>query len=137
MKEKRLNRIATVIFIIVILSVAIYNTRKGDKEAAAIYKENPLIKVEDSIQGNVSYKFDFKANRLRDFSSVSLLVINDNKCSIIADEAYGPRKPGINDVISVGDSVLKKSNNDTINILKKDGRKYVLLRRDKLVPNGD
>jgi hypothetical protein len=134
MKVTRLNIIIGGIVFLIFLSIFLYTTQQANKKNAELNKEYPVLKFEDSIKGKVSFKYDIIANGFRDPGSISSLVISDHKYSIIADDVNDSYY-GINKIISVGDSVFKKQNNDTIKVLKEDGKVSILLRRDKLYEN--
>jgi hypothetical protein len=135
MKITRSNIIIGSIVFLIFLSIFLYTIRKDNKKIAALNKEYPLLKFEDSIKGRVSSKYDWKSNGFRRSGIVSNLIINDYKHRIIADDIRGFHNSGIDMIISVGDSVFKKQNNDTIKVLKEDGKVNILLRRDKLYEN--
>lgn len=127
------NKAWTVIIILALLFVIIYNVRKGDVKDQELQKEYPTLKKESRIDGVITFKYDFKANNYRDFLSISRVSVNTEQYSIIANEIEGYSDYGINEVIEVGDFISKAKDNDTIVVTKKGSNKtYLFLRRNKL-----
>ncbi len=133
MKKDKIQVGFLVVFLVFIAFVIFFNIKKGNNESMRLESEYPLVRMENRIEGQVIFKYDFLSNRLRDFLVVSMLKVDDSKCTIIANEIEGSNDYGINELVSVGDSIFKEKDNDTITIKKSDtGKIYTLLRRDKL-----
>jgi hypothetical protein len=127
------NKSWTVIILLALLFVIIYNIRRGNVKDQELQKEYPTLKKETRINGDITFKYDFKANNYRDFLSISRVSVNGEKFSIIASGIKDYSDYGINEVIEVGDFISKEKNNDTI-LIKKNGSKEtcLFLRRNKL-----
>ncbi len=126
------DKIETIIILSFVLSGFIFIQIKDYIEFKKLEKEYPLLKKEHKINGIIIYKYNWLANEYRDFLSISNIYINKEKYSLIANEIEG-NNYGINEIIEVGDSILKTKDNDTIIVKKKGSNKiHLFLRRDKL-----
>lgn len=119
----------SLIFIGIFVRIFIYD----NKNKYRLEAEYPLLKRSDSINGIIQFKFDFRSIKARNPISSSLLKVNNNKNEIIADEIKANNSLGINEILSVGDSIFKEKDNDTIVVKQKStGKLYILLRRNEL-----
>ncbi len=131
MKENKIYLIFSGIIFILFIA---YNARILLKRNN-INKEYPILLISDSLDEIISFKFsddDFKYTP----SALIIVASSGRKMSISAkiNPNFGDGSLGINDVSEVGDSILKKVNNDTIYIYKNNQKDvsiyYFILSND-------
>lgn len=126
------NLLLTALIILIFISILIFTTKKDKMKMIEVNTEYPLLENVDGLDGDIIDKFDYHTHQLRDPISVSRVSLNGMKIKIIADEVEGRTDLGINEIIEVGDHLLKKEYSDTLVIQKQMGAKYVLLIRSEL-----
>jgi hypothetical protein len=94
--------------------------------------EYPLLTYQDSIEGVVVSKFYAKSIGFgfKESISTSFVQIGSLKYQIHADEFGAVTRHGINEILVEGDSIMKKTNTDSVFIKKRNGKKYLMIRRD-------
>lgn len=90
-----------------------------------LHEEYELLSTNDSIVGTVQ--------NMKKYKGTSFIVINDRKIIIGAssNEIYSTQN--INDLMQIGDSIMKNSNSDTIYLYHKNRNYYFV--HDKVINN--
>lgn len=104
-----------------------YTTKKDENRLQRLRSDYPTLQKENELIGSVLYKFDFINHGFRDSGRASCINVKGENYTIFADEINSDRT--INQIISVGDSIIKHPNSDTI-ILIQEQQVLYLLRRD-------
>ena len=127
-----MNKILVVIFVVLIFfGIFLFSTYQGNRRSERLRNDYPLMKYEHEVKGLVLYKYDFLNHGFRRSGFASCLNIDGKNYGVYAEEISNG--VGIDNFVSVGDSIIKHSNNDTIYLIKK-GRVSFLLRKDELYP---
>ena len=122
--------ISIAILLLCFAFILYFRIKSNVEKRKILNRDYTLIDKKHSINGYIYEKFDYTANKLRDPKYASYVKVGDNKFKIIAKEINGL---GINEVISIGDSIYKKCNNDTIYLIKQNNKKqYVFLRKNNI-----
>lgn len=128
-KYKFITGLSILVFFIAVFFIAItISNRKTDD----LYNQYPRLKKSDSLNGQITHKFNYYDNGLRDPGSASLIAIDDRKYTVIADGILNSTGYGINEIIEVGCLISKKENSDTLIVKSSNGKRYIFLRRNKL-----
>jgi hypothetical protein len=93
-------------------------------------KEYPTLKYSDPLNEIILSVFDWGSIGWRSSGHISLVKTTGNNYEIKASEIKNNGDLGIDEIISVGDSIYKRRNSDTIIITTNSKEKFVLLRRD-------
>jgi len=126
-------RIVIVFAILCILgSIVFFTSKKENEMISRLYSKYPQVMLETEFNGKVTFVFDYHSVQLRDPVYASMIEINGWKCRIYGAAEIEDEEYGINELISVGDSIIKRTNSDTITIINSEGYKYFLIRRDKV-----
>lgn len=118
-KNIKINRYFLPIPIIFFIIVLIYDYRHLQN----LHGDYNIIRKEDTIAGIIK--------DIRSYKGTNFVIISDSKYIIGASLNKNYRTPNINDIMSVGDSIIKQSNNDTIYLFHQNNRYYFF--EDKII----
>jgi hypothetical protein len=126
----KIKVVAVVMFIVIGFMILIVKHLNYQKKYDDLLLEYPLLTKQESLKGIVQNKFDFKTIGFRQSGLASFVNINGRNYRIFAEEFKTENWYGINTILSVGDSIIKQSNSDSIFVKKTNGRQYLVIRRD-------
>jgi hypothetical protein len=117
-KKNKPNLIFGLIFFIFIICIFISSIYKSIGLKRKIYSDYPAITMLDKFDCIVINKYSPPEDLLRNSSTIVFVTLDDNKRYRIWAEVDLENGRGINEILEVGDKLVKKSRNDTIEIIK-------------------
>lgn len=112
--NRKINRYFIPIPILLIITIIIIDYR----HLTALHKEYDLIERSDSISGIVE--------DIRSYKGTNFISIDGQKKTIGASSNENYKIPNINDIMDIGDSIVKNANSDTILLYHKNKRYYFI-----------
>lgn len=128
---KKFKLYINIILGVIITAVIAINIIKLNAKSEKIDKEYPTLKKSDSVCGKITYILDVKALGFRE-SGLDKLLIVDNKKMTVVCELIGNKQAAFGFMVSIGDSIVKNQNTDSLYLIKETGEKYLFLRHDDI-----
>lgn len=119
--SKKYNLLIGIIFFIVCVSIFIFQIIKSNNVKQELYNNYPPLLKADKVDNYVFDKYDKQDDRLRHSPGITFITLNNNAKIRVWAEQNNENNLGINEFLQVGDLILKKSNNDSIHIVKQSG----------------
>jgi hypothetical protein len=117
-KKNKQNLIIGLIFFIFIICIFISSIYKSISLKRKIYRDYPAITRVDKFDCIVINKYSPPEDLLRNSPTIVFVTLDDNKKYRIWTEFDLQNGRGINEILEVGDKLVKKSRNDTIKLIK-------------------
>ncbi len=109
------------IYFVFLLSIVLFTLYKFEKREDELSKEYILITKKDSLNDIIVFKYNEKVFKYSSFFIMFTLSSGEKRSlNTHLNLEYEESFYGINDVAQEGDRILKKANNDTIMIRKKN-----------------
>jgi hypothetical protein len=132
-KKNKQNLIFGLIFSIFIICFFISSIYQSFSLKRKIYSDYPAITRLGKLDCIVINKYSPPKDLLRNSPTIVFVTLDDNKKYRIWAEFDLENDRGINEILEVGDKLVKKSNNDTIKLIKPEDsltKRYLFLLID-------
>lgn len=115
--------ILIVVFLIVAYFFFKYQDRRAKEDRLLLEQEYPELTISESVTGRISNIYHGNLNLYRNVYSQAYVTLADGrKLSVAGDIDEPGHSPTLDEVIEVGDSLVKRPNHFSFIIIKSDGQ---------------